>query len=71
MLLTHEKFKGFSPNPVSDARKQTEVLICLSCESREAVDPLVKRAVTAGGRTYNEEFHPELPLDVFVRQALP
>ena len=54
MLLTHAKFKGFAPNPICDAKKATEVLICLSRESRAAVDDLVKRAVAAGGNTYSE-----------------
>lgn len=53
MLLTHEKFKTFTPNPICDATKQTEVLVCLSCESREAVDDTVKKAVAAGGNTHN------------------
>jgi predicted lactoylglutathione lyase len=54
MLLTHEKFQSFTPNPISDARTSTEVLVCLSQESREAVDELVRKAVAAGGNTYNE-----------------
>ena len=52
MLLTHDKFKGFSPRPISDATKQTEVLNALSCESRAKVDEIVKKAVGAGGSTY-------------------
>jgi predicted lactoylglutathione lyase len=31
-----------------------EVLLCLSCESREKVDEMVHKAVAAGGTTYNE-----------------
>jgi predicted lactoylglutathione lyase len=54
MLLTHEKFQLFTPNPVSDANKATEVLICLSQPSRAAVDALVRRAIAAGGNTYNQ-----------------
>lgn len=30
MLLNEEKFKTFSPHPISDATKSTEVLIALS-----------------------------------------
>jgi uncharacterized protein len=30
------------------------VLLCLSCESREKVDEMVRKAVAAGGTTYNE-----------------
>jgi predicted lactoylglutathione lyase len=53
MLLTHEKFAGFAPHPIADARATTEVLNALSCESRAEVDDLVAAAVAAGGRTYN------------------
>ena len=53
MLLTHEKFKTFTPNPICDATKSTEVLVCLSRDSREKVDEIVRQAVAAGGRTYN------------------
>ena len=52
MLLTHPKFKQFSPNPIADATKSTEVLTCLSCESRGEVESLVQKAVAAGGRTF-------------------
>jgi uncharacterized protein len=54
MLLTHEKFKTFTPKKIVDAHKNTEVLIALSCENRKAVDELVAKAVAAGGSTYNE-----------------
>lgn len=54
MLLTQDKFRTFSPNPVCDAHKNTEVLICLSCENRNEVDTLVNKAVAGGGKTYNE-----------------
>ena len=52
MLLTHAKFKEFSPKAICDTTKSTEVLIALSCDSREQVCDLVKRAVSAGGSTY-------------------
>ncbi len=49
MLLTHAKFKTFTPNPICDARKSTEVLVCLSADSREKVDGMVRDAVAGGG----------------------
>ena len=52
MLLTEAKFKEFTPHPISDATKSTEVLVCLSCESRGQVDEVVAKAVAAGGRTF-------------------
>ena len=54
MLLTHEKFKTFTPKEICDATKSTEVLVCLSSDSREQVDEMVRLAVAAGGTTYNE-----------------
>jgi predicted lactoylglutathione lyase len=49
MLLTKDFFQGFTGKPLVDATQATEVLICLSCESRAEVDDLVARAVAAGG----------------------
>ncbi len=54
MLLTEAKFKTFTPKEVVDATRSTEVLVCLSCESRAEVDETVGKAVAAGGTTYNE-----------------
>ena len=54
MLLTHGKFKTFTPKEICDATKSTEVLVCLSSESREKVDEMVRKAVASGGTTYNE-----------------
>lgn len=54
VLLTHDKFKSFTPKAICDATKSTEVLVCLSCESRENVDDMVRKAVDAGGTTYNQ-----------------
>ena len=49
MLLVESFFQTFTNKPISDATKSTEVLVCLSCESREKVDDLVKKAIAAGG----------------------
>ena len=54
MLLTHDKFKSFTPNPICDATTSTEVLLAMPCEGREAVDSMVRNAVAAGGTTYNQ-----------------
>ena len=53
MLLIESFFKTFTPHPICDARKSTEMLVCLSRDSREAVDALVGKAVTAGAATPN------------------
>ena len=54
MLLTEAKFQSFTPKPVCDATKATEVLVCLSLGSRAEVEAIVEKAVAAGGSTYNE-----------------
>jgi len=54
MLLTEEKFRTFTPKEICDATKSTEVLVCLSCERREKVDEMVRKAVASGGTTYND-----------------
>ena len=51
MLLTHDKFRQFTPKRIADSRETTEVLICLSAESRAAVDDMLARADAAGGTT--------------------
>lgn len=53
MLLVEPFFQTFTKKPVADARKGTEVLVCLSCESREEVDTLVAKAIAAGGSAPN------------------
>jgi predicted lactoylglutathione lyase len=49
MLLTHDKFRQFTPKMIADARTTSEVLICLSADSRGAVDDMVGKAKTGGG----------------------
>ncbi|MBV8685671.1 MAG: VOC family protein [Alphaproteobacteria bacterium] len=49
MILTHDKFRQFTPRAVADARSATEVLLCLSAESRQAVDDITEKALAAGG----------------------
>ncbi len=54
MLLTEPKFKSFTPKAICDTTKSQETFICLSVESKEAVDNMIKKAVTAGGKTWKE-----------------
>ncbi|MES2530633.1 MAG: VOC family protein [Pseudomonadota bacterium] len=53
MLLVEPYFQTFTPKPISDAHKSTEVLLCLSRESRAAVEEMAAKAVAAGGTTPN------------------
>ena len=54
MLLTHAKFKIFTPKEIADATKDCHVLLSLPCESREAVDGIVSKAIAAGGSKVHE-----------------
>lgn len=54
MLLTHAKFRVFTPKAICDTRQAVEVLLNLSCESPSQVDVLVARALAAGGSTHDE-----------------
>ena len=50
MILTHEKFGQFTPKRIADAHETSEVLICISCDSREDVDEMTEQALAHGGR---------------------
>ena len=54
MLGTHSKFREFTPKAICDTNQAVEVLINLSCESRQEVDDLVAKAIAAGGSTYDK-----------------
>jgi predicted lactoylglutathione lyase len=48
MLLSEPFFRTFTKKSVCDTTKHNETLLALSCESREEVDALVKKAVDNG-----------------------
>ena len=48
-LLAEEFFRSFTRKAIADATKTTEVLTCLSRDSRAEVDALVDAALAAGG----------------------
>ena len=50
MLLTHEKWAGFTTRPIADAHKTGQVMLALSCDDREAVDAMVGAAGKGGGQ---------------------
>lgn len=52
MLLTEAKFRDFITGEISDATKATEVLTCLSCDSRAQVDDTLSKALAAGGKPW-------------------
>ncbi|MBJ7319244.1 MAG: lactoylglutathione lyase [Brevundimonas sp.] len=49
MLLTHDKWRTFTDRAIPDARASAQMLLCLSRDSREAVDAVVAQAGAAGG----------------------
>ena len=55
MLLAENFFTTFTKQPISDAKKSTEVIICLSAESKQLVDEMIGKAVAAGATTPNEK----------------
>ncbi len=49
MLLTHEKFRTFTPRAIPDAHRTAQVLLCISQGSRAAVDAITEAAARNGG----------------------
>jgi len=49
MVLKREFFATFTKKQVTDPRTHAQALIALSCDSREAVDEIVRRGLAAGG----------------------
>ncbi|WP_406374677.1 VOC family protein [Streptomyces sp. NBC_00647] len=49
MMLSKQRYADFTKKQIADATKTSEVLLCLSAESREKVDELVDGAIAAGG----------------------
>lgn len=51
MLLSHDKFRQFTPKKIADAHSVSEVLICISAADKQEVDNIVTTAGASGGRT--------------------
>ncbi|AZI34651.1 hypothetical protein NT2_02_02420 [Caenibius tardaugens NBRC 16725] len=49
MLLTHDKWKSFTTRPIP-APETSEVMLCVSCDSREEVNRLADTAANHGGK---------------------
>lgn len=54
MLLTEERFRGFSQRPLGDRTRETNALFALSVDSRAEVDAMLAKAVAAGGEAAGE-----------------
>jgi predicted lactoylglutathione lyase len=51
MLLTHGFYRTFTSKEIADSHRTSQVLLCVSEDSRAGVDAMVERAGSAGGRT--------------------
>jgi predicted lactoylglutathione lyase len=54
MLIVESRFADFTTKPVADARAGTEAILCVSAESREAVDAFADAGLAAGASSANE-----------------
>lgn len=54
MLITEKLFRKFTKKPISDASKATEIITCISVNSRQEVNEMVEAAIAAGGVEYSE-----------------
>jgi hypothetical protein len=52
MLLAEERFRDFVTGEISDSSRSTEVINCLSAQSRKDVDDTIARALAAGGKAW-------------------
>ena len=50
MLLDHGFYSTFTDKPIADTHALSAVLLCLSHDSRDAVDAITEAAIAAGGR---------------------
>jgi uncharacterized protein len=48
MLLTHDKYRQFTTKAIANAQTTSEVLICISADSRADVDGIVGKAKSVG-----------------------
>ena len=49
MLLTPAKWSRFTKKPIPDAKMTAQVMLCISRESKSAVDTIVETAAKQGG----------------------
>jgi predicted lactoylglutathione lyase len=49
MLMTHDKYRHFTSKKIVDARTSSQMLLCISADSRAEVDDIVGKAKAAGG----------------------
>jgi predicted lactoylglutathione lyase len=50
MLLTHAKWASFTKKPIVDSLRESEVMLAISADSRQAVDQMTEAAGAQGGK---------------------
>ena len=55
MFLTKPFFLSFMNKQINDTSSTAEVITALSADSRQEVDDLVAKAISAGGKSYHEK----------------
>ena len=54
MLLVEKFFKSFTKKEIANAYHNTEVINAISVDSREEVDEMIEKAISAGGKETRE-----------------
>jgi predicted lactoylglutathione lyase len=49
MLMTHDKYRYFTSKKIADPKTSSQVLLCITADSRAEVDDVVDKATAAGG----------------------
>ena len=52
MLISHARFKDFTPYAMVDAHRSTEVLVALQLANRAQVEEVTNQALAAGGKDF-------------------
>ena len=49
MLLSHDKWKGFTTKAIPDSKKSAQVMLCLNRETKDEVNAMLDQVANAGG----------------------
>lgn len=50
MLLTHQHYSQFTTRQIGDAKRDSQMLIALTVDSKDEVNAIIEKGVAAGGR---------------------
>lgn len=54
MIMSEDRFKGFTKKEIADTSTSAEAIFALSANTREQVDEMVNKAISSGGKPFNE-----------------